>query len=203
MKLKRQLMMVLVASMVGIIHAQEHDHEQAKESVLDSFIIDAARSQIGFVVSHLEFLNVRGVFIDYDATLRMAGNDITTLELEGTIQAASIYTGRGILDDNLHSVAYFEVETYPEITFVSSGVVRNGSDYALTGHITIKGVTQDVTLPVTRVDPVSDPRGNTRIRVELGGELNRHAFGVAHDGMPDRFISDVVRLDVQLTAIKQ
>ena len=200
MKLKQQILIpLLFASLTGFMRAQAHDPNQA----LDCFLIDSERSQIGFIANHLEFLNVRGAFTEYDVTLRMAGTDWRTLELRATIHTPSIYTGRGILDDNLRSVDYFEVDTYPEITFLSNGVVPHEAGYLLSGYLTMKNVTKEVILPLTILDAETDQRGHRRIRLQLGSELNRHTFGVGHRGMPDRLINDMVRLDVQLEAIRQ
>ncbi len=187
----------------GVLAHQHGGGDHAEQSEYTKFEVDAAHTQVGFSVRHLGIVNVRGVFTDYEASLKMSEDDFSTTQLEFTIEAASIDTGVGARDDHLRSADYFEVETYPEITFVSTGVQRHGTGHAMTGKLTIKGVTQDVTLPVTFGGPVSDPWGNTRIGVELTGEINRHDFGVAYDAMADRSISDTVRLDVQIQAIQQ
>lgn len=181
--------------------AQAHEHGGGDDPT--QYAVDAAHTQVGFAVRHLGIVNVRGVFTDYEATMSMIDEDFTTTELEFTIQAASIDTGVERRDDHLRSEDYFEVETYPEITFVSTGVERHGTGHAMTGQLTIKGVTQDVTLPVTFGGPVSDAWGNTRVGVELSGEINRHDFGVAYDATADKSISDTVRLDVQIQAIQE
>ena len=175
----------------------------AQSSSPTLFGIDSSRSKIGFVARHLEFLNVEGSFTDFDGTLSLSDQDLTTLELTVTIQASSLYTGRGIVDDNLRSDYYFEVETFPEITFVSSGVTQNDSEYKLSGMMTMKGVTQEISLPITLSEYESDRSGNPRVRIKLGGEINRRDFDVGYDGMPDRLINDIVRLNLQLEGIQQ
>ncbi len=194
---------VIFASMTGCISAQTQDPNQTNESLLDHFRIDAERSQVDFAVNHLEFMTIRGAFTEYDATLRMAGTDWTTLELRATIDTASIYTGRGILDDNLRSVDFFDVVTYPQITFSSLTVVPHGTEYLVSGLLTMKDVTQEIMLTLAILDAVTDARGHTRMQIRLSGELNRQTYGVSQGGMPDRLINDIVRLDVRLEAIRQ
>ncbi len=167
------------------------------------FVIDSSRSQVGFIARHLEFMNVEGTFADFVGTISLSDQDLTTLELSVTIQASSLYTGRGIVDDNLRSDYYFDVETFPKITFVSSGVTQNDSQHKLSGMMTMKGVTREISLPITSSDYESDRWGNTRVRIEIGGEINRRDFGVSYDGMPDRLINDIVRLNLQLEGIQQ
>ena len=203
-KYKQAMRMVVVfASMTGFMWAQAHNLSQATKISQDHFLIDAERSQVDFAVNHLEFMTIRGAFTEYDATLRMAGMDWTTLELHATIDTASIYTGRGILDDNLRSVDFFDVVTYPQITFSSLTVEPHGTEYLMSGLLTMKGVTQEVILTLAILDTVTDARGHTRMQIRLSGELNRQTYGVSQGGMPDRLINDIVRLDVRLEAIRQ
>ncbi len=192
-----------LVSLAGLFQAQATKPDQASEQLLDSFRIDTTRSQIDFAINHLEFMTVRGAFNEYDAMLHMAGTDWTTLELQATIAAVSIYTGRGILDDNLRSVDFFDVDTYPEITFVSHSIAPHGKDYRVSGHLTMKGITEEVILALTILDTLTDQRGYTGMRFRLSGELNRQIFGVSQGGMPDRLINDIVQLEIQVEAMRQ
>lgn len=200
MKEKRLAMLTSVLmGLAGLAYGGAHGGEQAYQQ----FSVDPAHSDIGFSVRHLGVVNVRGAFNDYEATLKVRDYELATLQFEMTIQATSIDTGVGARDDHLRTADYFEVETYPEITFVSTRVKRYGTGQAVVGELTIKGVTKEVTLAAVLNGPVSDPWGNTRIGLELSGEINRHDFGVAHDALSDRSIGDTVRIDVQIQAIQQ
>ena len=76
------------------------------------------------------------------------------------MQADSLASGFGPLDDHLKSADFLEVETYPEITFVSTGVEVTGDNTAnVTGDLTIHGTTQPVTLATTMTHIGPHPLG--------------------------------------------
>ncbi len=180
-----------------------HDHAVEEEHEATIYEIDPAHSIIGFSIRHLGIVNIRGSFTEYEGELLLTNGETHSLVLNATIDVASVDTGNTSRDDHLRSADYFEVETLPEIIFKSAGVVPHNGGYALVGDLTIKDVTQEVTLPLTVSDPVEDPWGNTRIGIELGGTINRHDFGVANDALADRSLGNTVTFDIQIQAIRQ
>ena len=196
---------IMAAMAVTTSLALAHNHgekEDAGEAAADVYEIDKAHSVVGFSVRHLGIVNVRGTFGEYDGEISMVGDDLSTLSINATIQVASIDTGNNSRDDHLRNEDYFEVDAYPELTFVSSGVVSHGDGYGVSGALTIKGVTRAVTLPITISGPV-EAWGSSRIGLEIRGSVNRHDFGVANDALADRSIGDAVNFDIQIQAIKQ
>ncbi len=176
-------------------------HHGDREEAAAEWSLDPAHSVVGFTVRHLGLVNVRGHFNTYEGTIHYDGENIESLKIKAHIQAESIDTNVERRDDHLRSEDFFEVETYPTIRFHSTGVVAHGDGHGLTGHLTIKDVTKEVTLPLTVNGPAEDAWGNDRIGIELGGEIERHDYGVGFDGAPDRMIGSTVRFDIHLQAI--
>jgi polyisoprenoid-binding protein YceI len=201
--MRKQFMAVLVASGVAlsglVSHAGSHDEEYAGAA----YKLDKDHTSVGFRIRHMGITNVRGHFNEYDGKLKLNGDDITSLVVKATIKAASIDTNNDRRDDHLRSADFFEVETYPEITFHSREVVAHGGGYALVGDMTIKDVTKEVKLPVTLSGPAEDPWGNTRIGLEITGAVDRNDFGVAFDGAADRMIGAMANFDINIQAIKE
>ncbi len=112
-----------------------------------TYTLDPAHSEIGFSVRHMVVSKVRGKFTDFSGSLT-APENVLDASLTATINAASIDTGVEGRDGHLKSADFFDVEQYPTITFVSTGVVADGDDFALTGDMTIKDVTKPVTFQV-------------------------------------------------------
>ena len=109
--------------------------------------VDHSHSALGFKVRHLGISNVRGNFKEYEATVTMDADDLTTLSAEATIQTGSIFTDNERRDNHLRSPDFFEAETYPEMHFVSSGVQNvDGSTFELVGDLTMRDVTREVVL---------------------------------------------------------
>ncbi len=200
----KKVLTLLMAVSVGVAAnltswAGSHGDEYAG----DRYALDKDHSTVGFSIRHLGITNVRGHFNEYDGEIKIDGSDITTLSVKAVIQAASIDTNNDRRDDHLRNEDFFEVETWPEITFHSREVVPHGGGYALVGDMTIKDVTKEVKLPVSVTEPVEDPWGNTRIGIEIKGAVDRNDFGVAYDGMGDRGIGAIANFDIHLQAIKQ
>lgn len=183
---------------IGVQAGSHGDSEKAK-----SWSLDPAHSSVGFTVRHLGIVNVRGHFNEYEGAIYYDGENIESLKVEASIQATTIDTNVERRDDHLRSEDFFEVETYPTITFHSTGVMEHDGGHVLEGHLTIKDVTKSVQLPLMVSGPAEDAWDNQRIGIELAGSIDRHDFGVGFDGPADKMIGSEVRFDIQLQAIGQ
>lgn len=144
-----------------------------------TYTIDRAHSNIGFQVRHLGISTVKGTFNEADATIIFAADDLSSLQTEATIQAASIDTDNTDRDDHLRSPDFFEVENHPTITFMSREVMANGDGtFALVGDLTMRGVTKEVTLDGEYLGYAKDPWGNEKIGLTAEGVINRKDFGL-------------------------
>src|SRR5262249_31250804 len=129
---------------------------------MTTYTIDPAHSAADFKVRHLMISNVRGEFSGVTGTLTLDPDNLANSKVEATIPTATIQTREAQRDAHLKSADFFDVEKYPEISFVSTKVAKNGDDeYKVTGNLTIHGVTQPVVLSVDGPTPeVKDPWGN-------------------------------------------
>lgn len=171
------------------------------------YTIDRSHSEVGFVVRHLGLSNVRGTFDEYDATIEFEGEDISTLNTTATIRAASINTRNGNRDGHLQSDDFFDVEAYPEITFVSTGVENvNGETLDIHGDLTIRDVTRPVVFNTT-VQGTSSTEDGTH-RVGLYGEttIDRHEFGLTWNNLTETggvVVAPNVRIILDIQAIQR
>jgi polyisoprenoid-binding protein YceI len=158
------------------------------------YVVDPALSQIRFhAVSRL--MNADGAFHRFGGEIRLEPARPETATARVTIDIASIDTGIRRRDDHLRSGDFFDVARHREATFVSSAVRREGERYAVTGRLTIRGVTRPVTLPVTLT-----LKANT---IHIAGQLtvNRREFGIDYQSFLNP-IRDEVRVwfELELTA---
>ncbi|GEM_PF-4838900 len=84
----------------------------------------------------------------FDAMDGVIVRDDAIVGFKGTIQAASVSTGIGNLDDHLKTDDFFDVVVYPEIMFTSTSLDND----MFTGDLTFHGVTNEVSFPVTIAD---------------------------------------------------
>ncbi len=139
--------------------------------------LDPTHTEIGFQVRHI-MSKVRGKFDTFDGTL-VTAPDVTASRVEVSVDLSSINTGTADRDAHLRSADFFEVESYPSMTFVSTGVQQKSDDeFVVTGDLTIKGVSKPVELAVEFLGEGGDPWGGTRVGVEAKGEISRKEFGI-------------------------
>jgi polyisoprenoid-binding protein YceI len=143
------------------------------------YTLDAAHTRIGFVARHAMVTKVRGAFNEFEGTLRIDGTDPAKSSAKVVIKSASIDTRNEQRDAHLRTNDFLDPEAYPEITFVSRSVASAGdTSFEVTGDLTIKAVTQSVTIPFEFEGTATDPFGNARIGFEGAVTVNRKDFGV-------------------------
>jgi len=109
--------------------------------------LDTAHSGVQFKVRHLMVSSVRGDFEKIAGTIHYDEQDITKSGADISIDAASINTRVAKRDDHLRSADFFDAAKYPKITFKSKRIENNGQGrLKVTGDLTIRGVTKEVTL---------------------------------------------------------
>jgi polyisoprenoid-binding protein YceI len=141
--------------------------------------IDATHSGINFSIRHMVVSKVRGRFTKYVGKVELDEEDLTRSFVEATIDAASIDTGTPQRDDHLRSPDFFDVEKFPELHFRSSRIEKlDDARYRLTGELTIRDVTREISLDVEYGGRATDPWGNQRIGFIVTGSLDRKDFGL-------------------------
>jgi polyisoprenoid-binding protein YceI len=142
-----------------------------------TWTIDASHTEIGFSVRHL-VSKVRGKFETFEGAI-VTHDDLETSTVNVTVDLNSINTGTADRDNHLRSADFFEVETHPKMTFVSTGIVqKSDTDFVVAGDLTIKGVTKPVELATEFLGEGGDPWGGTRVGIEATAEISRKEFGI-------------------------
>ncbi len=171
-----------------------------------TFSIDKAHSEAVFQVRHL-VTKVRGRFTDFEGTIAMSPDDPAQSSVDVAIKAASIDTSQPDRDTHLRSADFFDVERFPMLTFKSTRVEKAGGDsYAVTGDLTIHGVTKSVVLPTTFLGMAKDPWGNERAGFEAEVTINRKDFGLNWNAALETggfLVGDEVKISLSVQAIAQ
>ena len=173
--------------------------------------IDAAHSNVEFAVRHLMISSVRGRFSAVSGSIEVPGDDFAHAQVQATIGVASIDTRQEQRDAHLKSPDFFDVEKYPEMSFVSRSVEpqRGREDrYRLIGDLTMHGVTREVALDVTFEGQTRDPYGLNRAGFTATGKLNRSDYGLTWNQALETggvVVGDEIKLtiDAQITSKPQ
>jgi polyisoprenoid-binding protein YceI len=172
----------------------------------DVYTIDKGHSEVSFQVRHL-VTQVRGNFNDYQGTINLDPANMERSSVDFQIKADSIDTNLPDRDKHLKSEDFFFVEKYPEITFKSKSVKKTGKDtYDVAGTLTMRGVAKEVTLPVTFLGTIKDPRGNEKAGFSTDLTLNRKDYGINWNAALDNggvVLSDDVKISINLETQKK
>jgi polyisoprenoid-binding protein YceI len=171
-----------------------------------TYTLDPAHSRIGFVARHAMVTKVRGSFDEFAGTAVLDGANPANSRVEVTIDAASIDTRNAQRDEHLRSNDFLAMQEYPKITFASTGVREAGeTTFEVTGDLTIKGVTNEITIPFEFEGAAKDPFGNQRVGFEGSATINRRDYGVTWNAALEGggvLVSDKVTLEFEISAIK-
>ena len=171
-----------------------------------TYVLDPAHTRVGFVARHAMVTKVRGQFNEVEGTAVVDGTDLTRSTVQLTIQAASIDTRNEQRDGHLRSNDFLAMEEYPQITFVSTAVEQTGpTSFDVTGDLTIKGVTNSVTIPFEFEGAATDPFGNQRVGFEGSVVINRKDYGVTWNAALETggvLVSEKITLEFEVSAIK-
>jgi polyisoprenoid-binding protein YceI len=177
------------------------------DTLSGDYDIDAAHSRIGFAAKHAMVTTVRGQFATFTADVHLDEDDVSKSTARIEIDAASISTGNADRDNHVRNSDFLEVETYPKITFVSTGAERKGDDeFVLHGDLTIKDVTKAVSIDFEQTGAAQDPWGNFRVGFEGKAKIDRTDWGVSFNaplGSGGLVISEKVTLEFDVAAVRR
>jgi len=142
--------------------------------------IDPGHSGASFTVKHMMISNVRGDLSGLKGVASWNKPDLSDAKVEVAIDASTIETHNAVRDKHLKSPDFFDVAKYPTLTFKSTKVVKSGDKLAITGELTMHGVTRPVTFEASApTKEVKDPWGNTRVASTATAKINRKDYGLS------------------------
>lgn len=166
------------------------------------WVLDPMHSEVQFKVKHLVISTVTGSFKTFEGTVTTEGDTFEGAEVEFSLDVNSIDTNQEMRDGHLKGAEFFDAEKYPKITFKSTSL----TDDKLTGNLTIKDVTKQVTLDVDHGGTATDFYGNLKAGFEVTGKINRKEFGLVWSGVTEAgaiVLGDDVKLIINVQFAKQ
>src|SRR6476660_2760148 len=142
------------------------------------WVLDPTHSELGFKIKHLMISNISGVFADFTATVETENDDFSTAQITATIQAASVTTNNKQRDEHLQNGDFFEVDSFPLISFRSTQIEKlNQDQFMVYGDLTMKGITKSIKLNVEFNGLAKDPWGSQRAGFNITAKIIRSEFG--------------------------
>ena len=184
-------------------HAQSNPAPAVPQ--VSRWALDPENSSVGFVCKHV-FSNVRGLFPMPSGSVTLDEATPANSKVNATIDPNLITTGVEERDTHLKSADFFDVAKYPTATFVSTSVTRsNATSYAVTGNLTLHGVTKPVTLALT-VSPPFEHAGGVRRGIAATTSVNRKDFGLNWEFPGEGagvVVGDVIQLTIDAELVLQ
>ncbi|MDQ1375588.1 MAG: hypothetical protein QOJ09_2926 [Actinomycetota bacterium] len=150
----------------------------AAAPVPGTYAIDKSHTTVEFVARHLMISKVRGRFTDYDGTV-VIGEGPEDTSLEVSIDLSSVDTNDPKRDEHLRSADFFEIEKHPRMTFKSTKISQDGDGWKLTGDLTVRDVTQPLTLDVEFEGAQTTPWNTSAFGFSASGEIDREDWGIS------------------------
>lgn len=167
---------------------------------------DLAHSSVNFHVRHLMVSKVHGRFSLWGGTLEIDNDDITRSRVDVSIDAASVDTKEDKRDAHLRSADFFDVERFPALTFKSTKVEKTGDEeLAITGDLTLHGVTKSVKLAVELGGQAKDPWGGIRTGFSAKTSINRKDFGLGWNAVLETggvLVGEKIEITFEIEAVQ-
>jgi polyisoprenoid-binding protein YceI len=167
--------------------------------------LDPAHSEVTFRVRHLMVATVSGRFTRFSSVVESEGNDITTADIEFTVETDSVDTHMPDRDAHLRSDDFFNAEKFPVMRFTGRGLQKTGNnEYRLDGELTVRDITKPISLRVEYAGLVQ-AWGGTRAAFEVTGSIGRKEFGLRWDNLTETggvVVSDDVKIMVNVQYVQ-
>lgn len=136
---------------------------------------------VEFRIKHLGYSWLYGSFKDFDGTFTFDEKNPTADKVNVVINTNSIDTNHAERDKHLRSADFLNVSKFPQATFSSTEVKKNGDGFAIVGNLTLNGVTKPVTLESKLVGQGNDPWGGYRAGFEATSTIKLKDFNITKD----------------------
>ena len=170
------------------------------------YTFDKNHTAIGFRIKHMGLIEIPGYFRDFSGTVNYDPQNIEKSSVVFNAKVTSVDTGVGNRDNHLRTKDFFEIETYPDMTFKSTKVEKRGKDFVITGDLTMKGVTKQVSFPFQLAGFATDQRGGVKMGITAETVINRRDFNITYSGnLPNGTptLADQVTVSLQIEAPKK
>lgn len=170
-----------------------------------TFEIIKEHSRIGFDIDYMMMTKVEGQFKDYRGFFDLNDKEDQISNVKVEVVAESVDTTDAKRDFHLKGHEFFFVSNYPDITFKAQGPVKiaKGEKFKVTGELTMRGVTKNVTFEGLYKGKLKDPWNKENYFFTLTGEINRKDFEMVWNKEMDAggyLVGEIVRLNLVVQA---
>jgi len=170
---------------------------------MSTWQLDTAHTTVSFTAKHMMITKTRGIFKGVTGTIEFDESNPTASSVAVVIPAATIESGMEARDNHLRSADFLDAESFPTLTFKSTRIVRNGDRWAISGDLTIRGVTRSVVLDTEHLGIVTAMDGRRHAGFEATTKIKRSDWGLTWNvGLEAGgfLVSDDVTIELEVAA---
>ena len=158
---------------------------------------DPMHSKLAFSTTHLGISDVTGLFKKFEATVTTSKDDFSDAVFDLSTEIASIDTEVEMRDNHLKSADFFDAEKFPTLTYKSTSIKKTGKNkYALTGNLTLHGITRPITMQLWYRGTIVNPQSKATVAgFQLTGVLKRSDFNLGPN-----FAAPMISNEVEIKA---
>lgn len=168
-----------------------------------SYAINKPHTMATFKIRHF-VSNVTGGFDGVDGAIEFDPKNPGAASVEFTVDAKSVDTNNETRDKDLRSANFFDTERCPTLTFKSTKVTpKDATHFDLTGDLTMRCVTKQVTVPVEYLGAQKLPEGKEKVGFETAFTVDRKDFGIVWNQAIDQggvMLGDKVGITISVEA---
>lgn len=167
--------------------------------------IDPSHTLVEFSAKHMMITSVKGRITDVEGTIYTDEKNPSNSSVEATLKATSLDTRTDQRDQHLRSADFLNVEQFPTITFKSTRITGDKEHFKLTGEVTIKDVTRELTLDVDYEGRTKDPWGGERVGFSAKGKIDRRDFGLVWNQTLETgglLVGNDIKIGIEVEAVK-
>ena len=162
---------------------------QTDPASVKTLSLDAASSKFDFDAAKITKTH-HGAFKQFTGSATLLGDELHSLAIE--VETPSVEADDPKLTGHIKTADFLDVEKFPKATFKSSSITEKpsstGATHEVVGALTLHGVTQEISFPVTVTQTADSVTGKAEVAID------RQKFNIKYPGMPDDLIKDEVLL---------
>lgn len=170
---------------------------------MSTWQLDTAHTTVSFTAKHMMITKTRGIFKGVTGTIEFDESNPTASSVAVVIPAATIETGMEPRDNHLRSADFLDVEHFPTLSFKSTAIAQKGDRWAISGDLTIRGVTRSVVLDAEHLGIVAAMDGRRHAGFEATTKIKRSDWGLTWNvGLEAGgfLVSDDVTIELEVAA---
>ncbi|MEL7483204.1 MAG: YceI family protein [Planctomycetota bacterium] len=169
----------------------------------DMYEVDGLHSSVVFRVGYMGVSNFYGRFNEVSGSYMLDFDNPSQSSIDITIDTASIDTANEGRDKHLRGPDFFSAKEFPTVSFTGTSFEAVDADtIRVTGDMSVRGRTQEVTVDIDWIGDRPDPRGGYRSGIDTTLTINRSDFGVSY-GVDVGVLGDKTDIMIGLTGMKQ